>query len=140
MVSPGQQSDGTRPSELKSGVIGFHMSVSALIKTAAVCLLAILVLAVGVLPVCAAEGCCAREAGPSVYAPMPCCDESTVTPREAVRILPAMSAGLVAAAPVAAIVVPDAVPARVPVAQASASSAHYEPDPPIFLLNAQFLI
>lgn len=116
------------------------MFVRVALKTAAVCLLAILVLAAGVLPVCTAEGCCAREAGTSVYAPMPCCDESTVTPREAVRILPAMSAGLAAAAPVAVIVVPDAVPARVPVAHAGASSAHYEPDPPIFLLNAQFLI
>jgi hypothetical protein len=114
--------------------------VSAPVKTATVLLLAILVLAAGVLPACAAEGCCAKEDGTSVYAPMPCCDESTIAPREAVRILPVMSAGLVAAAPVAVIELPDPVPAHAPVTHAIASSAHLEPDPPLFLLNAQFLI
>ncbi len=117
--------------------------MSAPVKTATVLLLAILVLAAGVLPACAAEDCCAKEAGTSVYAPMPCCDESTIAPREAVRILPAMSAGLVAAAPVAVFALPDTsnlVPARVPVTHVIASSAHHEPDPPLFLLNAQFLI
>lgn len=116
------------------------MYVIAAVKSATVCLLAILVVATGVLPVCAVEGCCAKDGGTSIHAPMPCCDESTVTPREAVRILPPISAGLVAAAPVAVIEVPDPVPARVPAAHASASAERFEPDPPLFLLNAQFLI
>jgi hypothetical protein len=51
-----------------------------------------------------------------------------------------VSAGLVVVTPVAAIALPEVVPARVPVKHVIAASAHHEPDPPLFLLNAQFLI
>lgn len=103
--------------------------------TLALAVMAVLVAAV--LPACAIEGCCAKDAETSLHAQMPCCDEVTVAASDEVHVLPA-------AAPVAAIKLQDAmafVSVPAPAVHAIAAHAHQQDhDPPLFLLNAQFLI
>src|SRR5688572_27852821 len=116
-------------------------------RSALLTLAVIVVLVAGILPSCGDGSCCAHAGEASVHTQMPCCAESTLAARDAVRLLPATSAGSVPApqtwVPVAVVVQPgtlDFIPPRVPATVATASSAHQEPDPPLFLLNAQFLI
>ena len=116
-------------------------------KAAILAFVAMSVLAAGVLPACLDGGCCSKAGEMTVHMQMPCCTESSFAPRDAVRPLPATSAGSVPSpqmwAPVAVVELPGAsgfIPPRVQATLAIASSAHHEPSPPLFLLNAQFLI
>jgi hypothetical protein len=86
---------------------------------------------------------------PTVRSQMPCCDaETSIAPRDTVVSLqPTTFAGFSSPqpqmwAPVALVVRTGAavLPSRVLATLATVSSAHPEPFPPIFLLNAQFLI
>lgn len=118
-------------------------------RTMNVALAAILVLAAGVLPacVCVHRACClSLPDAPTVHSQMPCCDVPSVAPRDLVRVQPATFAGLSPSpqpwASVAVVMQPDASPSssRVQATLATVTLAHYEPSPPLFLLNAQFLI
>jgi hypothetical protein len=95
------------------------------------------VLVASALPACVLEGCCATDAGMSLHAQMPCCEEVTVAANETVHVLPA-------AAAVAAVEMPDVTafaPAPAPAVHPIAASAQpRDYDPPLFLLNEQFLI
>lgn len=142
---PGSYIASRKPaSEMVSRI---HRSTPRGLKAAYLTLAVITVLVAGVLPACGDGSCCANAGEPSVHTQMPCCDESSLAPREAVRLLPATSAGSVPPpqtwAPVAVVEQPgalDFIPPRVQATLATASSAHHEPHPPLFLLNAQFLI
>jgi hypothetical protein len=116
-------------------------------KVAILALVAITVLVAAVLPACLDGGCCSNAGEMTVHMQMPCCSESTLAPRDAVRPLPATSTGSVPSpqmwAPVAVVDLPGAsgfLPPRVQATLPIASTAHHEPSPPLFLLNAQFLI
>ena len=112
------------------------------LKSAAVTLLAIVVLAGGLVPACMGGGCCVKELEASVHNEMPCCKESAIAPSSApARAVPAPAPTHIAA-PVATIALPGAIeiaPQRIAVAAHDAAE-HREPSPPLFLLNAQFLI
>jgi len=101
---------------------------------------ALMVLA-GVLPVCIPGLCCDTSDAPAMHAQMPCCaGETSMTPREPVRVQPATFAAfasnpLHAMAPVVVV-----QPAAISFTPDATSSSHHEPSPPLFLLNAQFLI
>ena len=112
-------------------------------------LVAIAVFAAGVLPACVPALCCpVSPAMPSVHAEMPCCAPSTTfVPRDDTRQQPATVAGATSLlpqkwAPVAAVAQRSAQfsSPRVQTARDTVLLAHPEPSPPLFLLNAQFLI
>ncbi|HEY0371875.1 MAG TPA: hypothetical protein VGD79_07720 [Thermoanaerobaculia bacterium] len=103
------------------------------------------VLSASLLPVCAGAFCCPAVAELTMEAAMPCCAETSVTPREDVRSLPATSPSAAPApqtwTPMIAVALPRAnafVPVRI--AHTEDSPPRHEPSPPLFLLNAQFLI
>lgn len=107
----------------------------------------ITVLASGVLPACGGMCCPVAEDEAAVHAQMPCCAEPTFSPSDALRLLPATFAGLSSSpqtwVPVAVVERPgtfEVSPPRVQATLTIASRAHHEPTPPLFLLNAQFLI
>jgi hypothetical protein len=103
------------------------------------------IVAAGVLPTCGDELCCANEE-PAVHAQMPCCESTAITPRDVIRLqtVTASSTGVTVQAPPAlAAVVQSAQPIATPrmhVQHPVASAILVEPTPPLFLLNAQFLI
>ncbi|HUP61937.1 MAG TPA: hypothetical protein VNA69_16135 [Thermoanaerobaculia bacterium] len=107
------------------------------------------VLAAGVLPACVPGVCCAVLPDAStIHAQMPCCAmTNSFAPRDAMRLQPATFAGSTSPlpqmwAPVAVVARPGApvVPPRVQTTLDTALEARHEPSPPLFLLNAQFLI
>ena len=110
--------------------------------------LALLTVLTGVLPSCADAFCCPIAGEPTVQTQMPCCSQPSLAPRDALRSLPATSAGSIPSPQVwapAAVVESSgapgfAPPPRVQATLTTASVAPSEPRPPIFLLNAQFLI
>jgi len=111
------------------------------LRAAILAFVAIAVLAAGVLPPCGDAGCCALEEKASLHRAMPCCDEPSVASSEPVRLLAATSALPQVALPAAVIEPPAAwIVPRVQATLATAASAHAEADPPLFLLNEQFLI
>jgi len=82
-----------------------------------------------------------------MHAQMPCCAQTSFAPREAVSLQPAVFAGLfpppqtlVPVVVVAQYGTADLHPSRVQATLTTASPALHEPTPPLFLLNAQFLI
>ncbi|HEX6098760.1 MAG TPA: hypothetical protein VF432_20765 [Thermoanaerobaculia bacterium] len=95
------------------------------------------VLVTSALPACVLESCCANDDGMSLHAQMPCCDEATVTAQDTVRVLPAAAAVAAAELPELTAFVPAPAPAVHPIA---ASTQPRDYDPPLFLLNEQFLI
>lgn len=106
-------------------------------------------LVAGALPMCAPGLCCpVAPDAPAVHSQMPCCSvEPSFVPRDAIRLQPATSAGPFLSpptwAPVAVVAGPGAdgfLPPRVQATLTTVSTAHHEPPPPLFLLNAQFLI
>ena len=106
-------------------------------------------LAAGALPACVAGLCCPVADAPSIHAQMPCCEsETSIAPRDAVRLLPASSSAGFATptsqtwAAVAVVERSGATdfPSRVAATLATDTAAHHEHSPPLFLLNAQFLI
>lgn len=104
-------------------------------------LVAIAMLTGAAVPACGDGGCCAIGEEASLHRDMPCCDEPTVSSRETVQLLPATPAPHSAAVPVAVLDAPaHTAPPRVRPTFAVASFAHHDPAPPLFLLNAQFLI
>ncbi|HEV7241556.1 MAG TPA: hypothetical protein VGQ36_20155 [Thermoanaerobaculia bacterium] len=114
-----------------------------MVKAALHTLVVIAVLVAGVFPPCSGDACCAISAEPSVHREMPCCAESSMVSRDPdpARVVPATSAGSVP--PVAVVESPDtsdSIQPRVHTTLVLASSTHHQPDPPLFLLNAQFLI
>ncbi len=109
------------------------------LRAATVALLAIFVIAAGVLPSCGMKECCTKTPESTVHRQMPCCDESTIAPRQAVRVLPATSTVPLAMLPA----IPNQQPSGVDVPQFQTTHviASFTPhDPPLFLLNEQFLI
>src|SRR6185436_7836102 len=112
-------------------------------------LAAIAVFAAGVLPACVPGMCCpVSPSVPTVHAQMPCCAPSdTFVPKDDTRQQPASFAGSTSLlpqkwAPVAVVTRLGAgfAPARVQTTHDTVIQAHPEPSPPLFLLNAQFLI
>ena len=103
-------------------------------------LVAIAVLAAGVLPVCASN-CCARPSAiASLHANMPCCTGSSIAPRDYVRsIQPTTLAGPLhpSLTSVVAHVVTPASPATTVL---SADVPVFESSPPIYLTITQLLI
>jgi len=105
----------------------------------------IAVVAAGVLPACLDSGCCPLTGERTVQSQMPCC-EPTIAPRD-LSLRPVTSAGSVLLpqtwAPVAVVEPPGAspsIPPRVQATLATASRAHQQPPPTLFLLNAQLLL
>ena len=123
-----------------------NRSTSRRLRASFLALAVIAVVAAGVLPTCADSLCCSKSpARQTVHSQMPCC-EPTIAPRDA-RLQPVTAAGSLLLpqtwAPVAVVELhgaSDFLSPRVQATLATASSAHSEPDPPLFLLNAQFLI
>ena len=110
------------------------------LEAATVTLLAILVLAAGVLPACMGDGCCVMKSETTVHTQMPCCDESKIAPHAAVRVLPTTPAAPQIALPAVAIELSShVILPRIPT-HVVASFTPHETDPPLFLLNEQFLI
>lgn len=112
-------------------------------------LVVVSVLAAGVLPTCGDGFCCSVESAvPTVHAQMPCCASPSFAPRDVSpsRAVTTLSAGSLTSprmwAPAALVTWSHASvsPSRVQATLATASTAHPEPTPPLFLLNAQFLI
>ena len=112
-------------------------------------LAAIAVFAAGVLPACVPALCCpVSTAAPSVHAEMPCCAPSaTFVPRDDTRQQPATVASATSLLPQkwapVAMVAPRSAQFSSPHVQTARDTvlrAHPEPSPPLFLLNAQFLI
>jgi hypothetical protein len=125
----------------------FNRSTSQRLRASFLALAAITVLAAGVLPTCADGICCPLADAPTVHTQMPCCVDPSIAPRDAVRLQPATSAGSTLSPPTwasgAVVEQPGATqvsPPRVQATLATVSLAHHEPSPPLFLLNAQFLI
>jgi hypothetical protein len=79
-----------------------------------------------------------------MHAEMPCCATSdAVVPRDDTRQQQAISAAFTSLLPqpaMAARLDAEVTPARVQRIYTTAAQAHPEPSPPLFLLNAQFLI
>lgn len=108
------------------------------------------VLSAGVLPACIPGVCCpvVSSAASAIHAQMPCCAvPSSIAPRDLSRVQPATLAGSTSLmpqtwAPVAVVVRPgaQAIPSRVQATLVTVTDAHHEHSPPLFLLNAQFLI
>lgn len=121
---------------------------SRLLRALVLGVVATSVLAVGALPTCAGGLCCPVATDvPAVHTQMPCCDGPSYAPRQAARVQPATFAGLFessnAPAPVDVVAQPapfPSIPPRVQATLTTVSDAHHEPLPPLFLLNAQFLI
>lgn len=119
------------------------------IKRAVTLALAVVsVLVAGVLPTCGDGLCCSvKPAVPTAHAQMPCCAPS-FAPRDAARpqVATTSPAGSLISpqmwAPAALVTWSIATDSslRVQATLATASKALLEPTPPIFLLNAQFLI
>jgi hypothetical protein len=105
------------------------------------------VLTAGILPTCGDGACCVLgPAQATVHAQMPCCASMTA-PRDVPRpgVVTTSAGSLVSPqtwAPVALVMRPYASgsPSRVQATLTTVPTAHPEPTPPIFLLNAQFLI
>ena len=103
-------------------------------------------LAAGLLPACIPGLCCPINDAPTVHAQMPCCQgESSIASREPLRVRPATFASNAPSPQSAAVLAQHATaftvaPARVPAKLAAGQTAQHEPSPPLFLLNAQFLI
>lgn len=78
-----------------------------------------------------------------MHAAMPCCaSDSALASTDARAVPPATtiaSSPLTPPAPVAVAILAPPAPAHV-LPRATVSTAHHEPSPPLFLLNAQFLI
>lgn len=108
----------------------------------------IAVLAAGVLPVCGGMCCPVSGTVTNIHAQMPCCAGATSFARgDSLRLPPASFAGLSSPpqmwVPVAVVERSGASlqsPPRVQATLTTASAARHEPHPPLFLLNAQFLI
>jgi hypothetical protein len=120
------------------------MSISRIKRAFVLALVFVSVVASGVLPTCGDELCCANEDA-SMHAQMPCCETTSITPNDFVRVQSGTSsAGLIVHAPVQAALVAttDATMTapRPRVQHPVASPVLLEPTPPLFLLNAQFLI
>jgi hypothetical protein len=107
-----------------------------------VLLAALIVFAAAVLPACGGL-CCTAADEAAMHAAMPCCAaESSLAPTDARPIPPATTLATSALTPpaplpVAAILTPAATQL---LPRGIVSTAHHEPSPPLFLLNAQFLI
>ena len=98
----------------------------------------IAVIAAAVIPSCADSLCCARDGDTAMQAQMPCCEPS-ISQRD-FELQPATSARSITLPPVCA---PTAViePQLAEVVDVlPAPAAQHPPSPPLFLLNAQFLI
>jgi hypothetical protein len=105
---------------------------------------AILILGNGMVPVCGAMCCPLAPDVPLVHAQMPCCAPgASIGAGDVTRTQPATVAGSVSL-PLAWNVVArlggNDSPTLVAVARDTAAAATQEPSPPLFLLNAQFLI
>lgn len=104
------------------------------------------VFAAGALPACAGAVCCPTPTEPVAHAQMPCCEGQTSIARSsALRLQTVTFAGFSFSPqlcdPVALVARTGAsAPAGVQAARATVSAALHEPSPPLFLLNAQFLI
>ncbi|HYH09013.1 MAG TPA: hypothetical protein VEK11_18310 [Thermoanaerobaculia bacterium] len=110
-------------------------------RLASCALALIVVLASVILPTCGGI-CCPKTADASIHAQMPCCaGESSMASREASPAHPATFAPR-ATAPVAVVALPCDVPPapRIQRTELVADRTPHEPAPPLFLLNAQFLI
>jgi hypothetical protein len=85
---------------------------------------------------------------PSVHAQMPCCASQTIASRDTTNRQQSATTSASTlgspqtSAPVALVLrtYTSVVPSIVPATLAMASRARFEPTPPLFLLNAQFLI
>lgn len=119
------------------------------LKRASILALAVVsALAAGVLPTCGDGLCCSiMPAVPTVHAQMPCCASPSIAPRDVSQpqAVTTSAGSLISPqmwAPVALVMRPYAsvVPSRVQATLATVSPAPSEPTPPLFLLNAQFLI
>lgn len=125
------------------------LRTSRRLKAICLTLATITVLAAGVLPACVNGLCCpVTPDAPAVHSQMPCCTgQTSIAPGEITRVRPATYAGFnlqpqtwAAAAVVAGAGASELSPARVPATLATGLFALREPSPPLFLLNAQFLI
>jgi len=107
-----------------------------------------LTLAAGALPACGGMCCPLQPEAPTLHAEMPCCaTQPAFAPQDAVRLQPAMVAGLRSIPQGWA---PDVLversfttvtsSPRVQTTLDTASLTLREPAPPLFLLNSQFLI
>ena len=110
-------------------------------RLASCALALIVVLASAILPACGGI-CCPKAPDASMHAQMPCCaGESSMAPRDNSATQPATLAR--AATTIALTTAPATIelaPPRVQPPPRIALATPHEPTPPLFLLNAQFLI
>jgi hypothetical protein len=115
--------------------------VAQIVRRRAVCLVlaALAMFVASVLPACG-TACCAAEAEASMHATMPCCETPSVRPSDSTTQAVKQPVSVqIAAAPLVvdrvAVVMQPAPPSRRETEDTLPDTA-----PPLFLLNAQFLI
>jgi len=113
-------------------------------KAGILMLAAFAVIAMGLAPLCTALCCPSAPAELSIHASMPCCaGEASMSRSDAMRVEHSTSAAARVHVPppvlaVATLVKQPAAPALRP--EATRVLTRHDPSPPLFLLNAQFLI
>lgn len=122
-----------------------NVTSSRRLRAICLTLATVIVLAAGIVPACDRELCCPVTPDvPIAHAEMPCCEAGVSNaPREITRVRPATFPGFDLtphAATPAAVVAFEAPTARIELPHDTRFIAHREPSPPLFLLNAQFLI
>lgn len=113
------------------------------LKAATLTLAVLVVLAAAAFPPCANASCCARTEETAVEAPMECCKETSLSPRDAVDSLAATASPSPRSAAAVAFETPIATAAFPPPVEtplAVPPPRLHDPDPPLFLLNEQFRI
>jgi hypothetical protein len=105
----------------------------------------IVVLAAGILPACVPGMCCPVTDTPTVHTQMPCCQgQDSIASSDLDEVRPATFAGhsfKPQTWAVAAVSTQTASPvAHIAATRNRGRDAHHQPSPPLFLLNAQFLI
>jgi hypothetical protein len=122
------------------GMIRRNLPVALSVSRRSVCLAlaAMAVFVAAILPACGVA-CCALEQEASMHAEMPCCESPSLAPTDS--NLPAVKAAvpLQVLAPIVAESSAPVAP-HVHVRVSEPLHAHAELSPPLFLLNAQFLI